>query len=173
MSCAVVWNQEIQRTTAFIIAITSGSGFKQLQEVNSTCIGVYQETVDSKSVLLKPLMIVFPNPLVAHCFGGLVGSKPARSGFDSMLSSSQATKELLAEPRRAEHAPSTVAKKARIPLRSSKFRKSFCIALFVSETYCIQAVLRPCALHLFCTAPKHRSFDDALSVVTIVYSLSP
>ena len=66
MSCAVVWNQEIQRTTAFIIAITSGSCFKQLQEVNSICIGVYQETVDSQSVLLKPLMIVFPNPLVAH-----------------------------------------------------------------------------------------------------------
>lgn len=114
-----------------------------------------------------------PQPSCCALFGGLVGSKPARSGFDSMLSSSQATKELLAEPRRAEHAPSTVAKKARIPLRSSKFRKSFCVALFVSETYCIQAVLRPCALHLFCTAPKHRSFDDALSVVTIVYSLNP
>lgn len=173
MSCTVAWSQEIQCTTAFIIAITSGSGFKQLREVNSICIGVYQDTVDSKPVLLKPLMIVVPNPLVAHCLGGLVGSKPARSGFDSLLSSSQATKELLTELRRAEHVPSTVEKRARITLRSSKFKESFCVALFVSETYCIQAVLRPCALHSFCTAPKHRSFDDALSVVTIVYSLSP
>ena len=88
MSCTVVWSQEMQCTTAFIIAITSGSGFKQLQVVISVCIDVYKETVDSKPVLLKLLMIVFPNPFVAHCLGGLIVSKPARSGFDSLLSSS-------------------------------------------------------------------------------------